>query len=1283
MNKLLQKVAKLFLGLSLAAGVGVAVGSNRKEASRVHAAADTYVTMGSGSGSNNVNTWYIDSNKVTVTQNKGSGTTNPNASYVSGTNTRFYVGNVMAFVAATGYKVTGVKFTNSTSSSYYGGTYYANTSWTNSSSNITTDDTTNLTLTNCATTTSGSTSTIESKSASGVSAIYIGTTKQSRPSKIEVKYTSSTTSYTTTVNVTGGALSVNNTSTSFTSAVTYGFVYLTPDSEHVIPDNPASAFSVSNATLSSAYDNQDGDVALYLTSVSGNITVSGAFDEKQGTYYSVSYTGSNGSLSSTSDVAEGDPLDVYLQPATHYHLPTSITLTMGGVTQTAGTDYDYDNVTGEIQILEVTGNIVISTSCVEDAKYTVTYVKGDHGTGSDYVVSNQYAGSYTLVTFATAGFTAVDGYSLSKWNVGGVEYAEGASITISGNTTVTATYVSITNYTKFTGNLVEGDYIIVDETDGKAMKNAVTSSPRIDVVAVTPVNNVIATNDTSIVWHIAKDGDTDNWTIYNAAVEKYAAFNSTNGRGTLIASVTDYARWTTSGSYEFINVGKTSNNYLRHNNTYGFASYTTSTGHTLSLYKAPSNELSSIALSGDYKTSFASGDTFSFGGTVSASYTLNDPANVTSGTTFHLDSAEGTSMSGVTMTHAAHDGHTIYAKYTEGGITKTATYEISVSNAPVSSVSITTHAAEIGLEEDYSISGITPTVLPADAVQTTEWVVASNTVSNDYTWNGTKLTSGNTEGTVTLRCRSTADNSKYDEIVVTISGDPVAEFAKDSTSGYASKSETISFTYGNFDAEDIAITSGNTSYVTIGTVSADHGSGSVVINFVAAGSTSVTIGDGNSTLDTLTVTVNADNVASVSWSATDIDVFSGETLSTTGWNVQYHMDSGDTGSAVSYTIKLGSATVTAGYEFKAEDNNKTMHVEYGGVSSSSITVTVTQSIHNVNAPTMESNTVSWTATAAANLGSAISSEGGTDSGTISTGDYSWNYTRTLTSLASNKSDNISWQGTTWIQLGSNNSMESIEFTTSSIPGTITSVSVVVATAGSHELTIDVGGTKYLENESLYLYSGTAAADNPDPSDCVETGTGTSSGAITITIAPTAATKKAMVIRSISVTYETATGTPANIANNASHKAAQRAAVAFAQAFNAAMDETENCTTGLDAAWSTCSSAYTSFKNAAAALGSTEEAYALNLVKYATAQYSDDSAEACIERMMKTYEICVQKHGKTAFMDDLVTLDSAHVSPLINIVGEKTNSVAIIVIISMVSVTAIGGYFFLRKRKENI
>lgn len=165
----------------------------------------------------------------------------------------------------------------------------------------------------------------------------------------------------------------------------------------------------------------------------------------------------------------------------------------------------------------------------------------------------------------------------------------------------------------------------------------------------------------------------------------------------------------------------------------------------------------------------------------------------------------------------------------------------------------------------------------------------------------------------------------------------------------------------------------------------------------------------------------------------------------------------------------------------------------------------------------EDHTLTWTATAAANLGDKISAAGETATGKISTGSYEWDYTRTLVALASGKSDYISWQGATWIQLGSGNSLESISFTTSAIPGTIKSITVVAATAGTHTLSINVGGGAYLTNGTLTTYSGTAAATNPDPANCAVTATGTSSGAITITIASSnTTTRKAMVIRSITV-----------------------------------------------------------------------------------------------------------------------------------------------------------------------
>ena len=75
--------------------------------------------------------------------------------------------------------------------------------------------------------------------------------------------------------------------------------------------------------------------------------------------------------------------------------------------------------------------------------------------------------------------------------------------------------------------------------------------------------------------------------------------------------------------------------------------------------------LSSITLSGQ-TTSLTRGAAFSFGGTVTANYANGTTANVTSLTTF----------SGYNMATSAT--YTVTASYTEGGITQTATYSLTV-----------------------------------------------------------------------------------------------------------------------------------------------------------------------------------------------------------------------------------------------------------------------------------------------------------------------------------------------------------------------------------------------------------------------------------------------------------------------------------------------------------------------------------------------------------------------------------------------------------------------------
>lgn len=161
------------------------------------------------------------------------------------------------------------------------------------------------------------------------------------------------------------------------------------------------------------------------------------------------------------------------------------------------------------------------------------------------------------------------------------------------NVTITATVAvapATDAYELFTGDLVEGDYIIY--YNGKAMNNTVNSD-RLQYEEVTPEGDVITTYNANIVWHIAKSGD--YWTIYNASANAYAASTGAKNKAQMLEDGTDdKALWTvtpdeeTGETYEFVNKQNTTNEVnanLRNNGTYGFACYATGTGGALSLYK--------------------------------------------------------------------------------------------------------------------------------------------------------------------------------------------------------------------------------------------------------------------------------------------------------------------------------------------------------------------------------------------------------------------------------------------------------------------------------------------------------------------------------------------------------------------------------------------------------------------------------------------------------------------------------------------------------------------------
>lgn len=138
----------------------------------------------------------------------------------------------------------------------------------------------------------------------------------------------------------------------------------------------------------------------------------------------------------------------------------------------------------------------------------------------------------------------------------------------------------------YSGALTEGDYVLY--YNGKAMKAAI-SNDRLHYEEVSPVNNKIATDEASIVWHIAQTNG--SWTIYNAEMGAYAASKGVANKVQFLeADTTDMALWTVSGdaTYEFVNKQNAANEVnanLRNNGTYGFSCYSKSTGGALSLYK--------------------------------------------------------------------------------------------------------------------------------------------------------------------------------------------------------------------------------------------------------------------------------------------------------------------------------------------------------------------------------------------------------------------------------------------------------------------------------------------------------------------------------------------------------------------------------------------------------------------------------------------------------------------------------------------------------------------------
>ena len=1287
MNKLLQKVAKLTLGLAMAAGVGVAVGSNKKVSSVDASISDTEASGLSVLTSSNFDTSaeYVLKSTDGYYWNGVSGTSSSKWGGITKTN------SAVERVTISGTWSDG--FTIEDSSGNYLRATTGNMTWATTQAGtfkMGTDSASNPIVYN------GTSNGLKVNGTSGMR-LYTNLTYNASTGKSVALYKIPATK-------TLSSIAVSGYTTEFTQGDTFSF----GGTVTATYSDSTTANVTSSATFSG-----------YNMSTTGNQTVTVSYTEggvtETATYGITVSAPTSPTISLSASTFSGYTGQSFSVTATYANLTSDFTWAAsgagtisGGVSGTTGDSRDGTSTYSGTLTGAGTKTLSASGGGADTQTYTITITKTTVSLNKAST-SISVGKSETLTATTNVGSVTWQSSNTSAATVSNGVVSVPSNATVGATSTITATSAVDTSV-KATCTVTVAEAPLVDVLTSSVIPAAAvgsststwgTASTFSDYTGAVYTGRFMGVSSSSFIGRL---NDSTNGYIYTSTVPSNMKLKSVTIESmTASKTVGVYAQ---SGAYTAAPSDKSTvlGTITPSSLTYEFDSESNYNaiclrGHTSSTeigtvtieYEALT-VLDSVSTSGQ-TTLFTAGNKWSYGGTLTAHYTggkadaTATPAYFKYGASGINPTSAGTSITtSTTLTKAEHDGKYIYVFYTEDEITKYCSYQITVNYASVTSVVIGVHAAEIGLNETYTdyldTSKVSVTVNSEYANQGYEWIVSANTVNDEYAFDESGLLSGDTEGTITLRCRSTADNSKYDELVVTVTGDPTATFTPASVEGFVGKGTSVAFTYGNMDDTSLIAVSSSSAAVSVGAISASNESGTVAITFVSSGNATLSISyNGGSVLDTVTVTVSADSVVALNWTASNIKVYSGAVLPVAiedTWMVNYEMASGDTDfitySDGDYSVKLGGSTITLPHTWVAEDDGKTLCVEYGGVQTSTVSVDVTQSLQAVMA-SVEGDPVTktWNATSGC-LGAAIGTVGNTATGTLTFDDEStMSYTRTLEYVASGKADYVAFSSP-YQQFGSKNALNTLVLEASNSDKVTQVVVTCWAKDGATDVTVKVGGNVFDESKAA-----------PSSADSL-TFTGEATGDIVITMEKSSKTAGcAQYIASVAITTVESSDETTNIANVAGHEAAQKAVVAFAKAMNEAFDNTENCTDGVADAWATASGAYSSNITDNASLSADEKAYAKNLIKYADAEYTDDTDDDysyCLERAMATYEACIQKHGLTGFMTGVRSVSAgAKVSPLSLFSNGNTNTVAIIVIISMVSVTAIGGYLFIRKRKE--
>lgn len=414
---------------------------------------------------------------------------------------------------------------------------------------------------------------------------------------------------------------------------------------------------------------------------------------------------------------------------------------------------NYDVLVGQKTVMTPASLATVTMSHL----YALMKVTLHNGTGSAITVTkfqmNMPTGKYLAgtgtINFATPGITFTSGQRNNiVVNISNGTIAAGADLpvyfvfapvaSVSGKVTMTVTDSETNTYTKaatvsgltFTAgtvstagfniapdpekefiritslsDLTTGDYAIIGEQTASSygfLDYGSLSSSRIAYASAyssyAALPSTVITTNNNRVWHltVSGSGDSRSVTMFNSKNQDYL---KANGGISWVASGSETTFTVTNEDDCFAFYGTDKNYYFGVNKGANYwrdysdaTTFTRTNGIILYKYWEPTT-LSSIAVSGTYPTEFNTGDDFSSTGLIVTATYENSKTRTVTPTTITPPDMSTAGVKAVTVS------------YTEGGVTKSTTYNITITERPCFTVTLADNSGE--LTEASSGAGVT------------------------------------------------------------------------------------------------------------------------------------------------------------------------------------------------------------------------------------------------------------------------------------------------------------------------------------------------------------------------------------------------------------------------------------------------------------------------------------------------------------------------------------------------------------------------------------------------